>query len=1076
VKKLLFSILLCTLLLINVVSAEIFSFDNVVSYEQDDLKATIINFFGIGGEIGSVELKSHSSITEVKRVIAGKDRAVMWYEFSGWEDIYVNGLGTVEFTDMRKGKKVDKDYYFAKAVYQDVEVNDYGEVCELKDVNKTMTNVCENKIVGTHIENQRVGWEKLTEKNIPKEITTIALITDVEPGEYLDGVWTIAGKKIDKHAEWTESLNDDLIVYYTFDVDGTEAVDGTAECLGTATHYDTGGIIGGFYNFTGANYLQCLPYAPMNLSGQQDFTMSAWVKTADGSGGIVTMPKSGSVALYGFYDQGAYIEMGVDTLGGHKIADWNPETGQGTWKLLTLTKNSTHLVSYVDGTKITSTASSDAFSSAGGSNNLTIGVWLNLATFYKGGVDEVAVWNRTLTPTETSDLYNGGAGIQYIGSFDSSPIVTLNSPANNTNFSIQSVSFNCSAEDDFLIENVSLYIDDVLNYTLVDGVDNITELYTTLNFADGDYNYTCKATDNATTPQTTTAGKQRFRIDTTKPVVNILYPLNNTEILTTTSLTNITFNVSVSDNLGLKNCSYFNGSTNNSIVCNNNATVQLGEGYHNLSYYAYDTAGNLGSNSTTFFINYYNYSIIYNTTAIEESPTTIRLNLTSTILRSLAANLSYNGTIYTMSGTNTSTDALLNVTLTTPKVTADTPINFTIFFNINGADGNTGNTSQLIYNIPDLVVQSSPCTDLAINFTLKDEANFTQLNGTFEYNFIYGSQGNNTYSRKYGEIKDNFGFYVCINSTISNNWSLGEGEIFYTSPGYVDRRYYLFSNMSLTNLTNNITLYDLVSSAQTSFKLEVEDTSLNPYQDKYTALIRWYSDLNEYNVVDMGKTDEDGSTVIHVRTEDVDYRIGVYEKNGEVIKLANPIRMVCLVTPCTYTLRISPTDTDFTSFLNIDYLFEYNATTSMWTFTWTDTSQTTSNMNLTVYKMTGTEVYPVCSNTVSGYTGAVTCNTSAYSGTLKGVVERSASPPIPITQKIIETATTAFRSEFGLFLGLLIGIPIIFIFAFMSPIGAIIGGVVALIPSLYFGAINWTILGGIAILAGIVLHFLKRIG
>jgi len=58
---------------------------------------------------------------------------------------------------------------------------------------------------------------------------------------------------------------------------------------------------------------------------------------------------------------------------------------------------------------------------------------------------------------------------------------------------------------------------------------------------------------------------------------------------------------------------------------------------------------------------------------------------------------------------------------------------------------------------------------------------------------------------------------------------------------------------------------------------------------------------------------------------------------------------------------------------------------------------------------------------------------------------------------------------------MLLALPVIFLLCLVSPIGAIIGGVVALIPAFYLGSINIGIVGGIAVLAGIVAHFLKRI-
>ena len=296
--------------------------------------------------------------------------------------------------------------------------------------------------------------------------------------------------------------------------------------------------------------------------------------------------------------------------------------------------------------------------------------------------------------------------------------------------------------------------------------------------------------------------------------------------------------------------------------------------------------------------------------------------------------------------------------------------------------------------------------------------------------------------------------YICINDTIANNWTINEGTIFYRgySGDYVDRRYYLFDGTIINNVTQNITLYDLLSASQTSFKLEVEDTSLNPYVDKYTALLRWYPQFNSYQTVDMGLTDTNGETVIHVRTEDVDYRQAVYEKNGSLITLEDPTRFVCLINPCTSTITISPTDSDYTSLLGIDYSFTYNDTTGIWSFEYSDSSQLTTGMNLTVYKITGTSIYSVCNSQTTGFAGAITCNTSAYSGTLKGVVARSASPEVPLIQKIITTGSTAFTSSYGLWISLLIGVPVAFIFALMSPVAAVIGGVIMLLPALFFGS------------------------
>lgn len=548
-----------------------------------------------------------------------------------------------------------------------------------------------------------------------------------------------------------------------------------------------------------------------------------------------------------------------------------------------------------------------------------------------------------------------------------------------------------------------------------------------------------------------------------------------------TSSQNFTFTANITDNSGVSNVTFFlDGVANQTDTSGANGTYNFTktiftEGTHTWSVGAKDNSGNSFNTSTRTFIVDYPTTISYTTNLIEGDTTTIYFNFTSGSIVSTSANVTWNGTNYTMSLINNNgTLAQFSRSFTIPDVTINSNLNSRITYYVNSYLANTTNFTQTIFNVPPLVVSAS-CTDKAIKFDLKDEANLSVINGTFQYNFRYGTTTNNTISEVYGNITNVNTFYVCINATISNSWVLGDGMVFYSSSGYVDRRYYLFDGMALSNATQNITLYDLASADQTSFKLEIEDTSLTPYVNKFTTLVRWYPDLNQYNVVDMGLTDETGSTVIHVRTEDVDYRIGVYERNGTLINLADPIRMVCLVSPCTYTLKISPGDTDYTSFLNIDYSFTFNETTGIWSFVFSDSSQRTSLMNMTVYKLTGTSVYPICSANVTGASGAMTCNTSIYTGNLKGVVERSASPPVPIVQKLVSIGSSAFQSKFGLFLSLLIAIPIIFIFAFMTPIGAVIGGVISLIPALYFGAISWVVVGGFAILAGITLHFLKRI-
>jgi len=658
--------------------------------------------------------------------------------------------------------------------------------------------------------------------------------------------------------------------------------------------------------------------------------------------------------------------------------------------------------------------------------------------------------------------------------------VTLNSPADNYNISTSSVTFNCSATDETGVLNLTLVIDGVNNYTITGGVGQNLSLQSTKSLSEGSHNWTCTGSDGSGSGDPVTATTRNIYIDTIAPVINILYPTNNLEIQTFNSTYNNTnFNVSITEAGYFTNCGYYNGTGNTSITCRNNATVNLTNGYFTFAYFANDSVGNLGSNSTTFLVNYIRPLLNYSATGVEGESYTVYFNLTANNITQANASLTFNGTNYAMDiGSYNGTTTAFYKTITLPLVNANTVKSIIVDYYLNNVYRvmDPGIYNMTVYNIPSLNISSGLCSGTPVYwFSLQDEENLSTISGDFEYNFYYGLS-NSSMVRTYGKISGANNFSICTNTTISPNWTIGSGEIFYSSTGYVDRRYYIFDGTVVTSATN-LTLYDLLSTSQTSFKLEIEDTSLNPYENVYSRLLRWYPDLNEYKIVDMGKTDDTGSTVIHVRTEDVDYRIGAYYTNGSLIYLAQPIRMVCLASPCTYTLKISPGEIDYTSFLNIVYTFTYNETTGIWDFVYSDTTGKTSTMNLTVYRVTSTSIYPVCSNTISGAVGSLTCNTSIYTtGELRAEVQRSASPPVVIVQKVVHLFTTAFKgSSFGLWLSLLLGLPVVFLFALISPIGALLGGIIALIPALYFGSINIGIVGGLAILAGIVAHFLKRV-
>lgn len=474
---------------------------------------------------------------------------------------------------------------------------------------------------------------------------------------------------------------------------------------------------------------------------------------------------------------------------------------------------------------------------------------------------------------------------------------------------------------------------------------------------------------------------------------------------------------------------------------------------------------------------------IYNATATEGTTQTIWLNVTydPLVYIDAVASLEYDGAQYSTTEITNTGNSLFYKTLQLGGVS--TPTAKTFKFLLTFTDGssqtylNTSDYTQTINPVGSINVTSQECFDRAYYFDFQDEQNFTSLYADVNYRFYYGIN-NGTSEVIFGNFSNIANFSLCINSTSSPTWTIGSGEIQYLSDGYVQRRYYIFDDTQVTNVTNNVTLYNLLSAEQTSFRFQAEDTSLIPYQDKYFATLRWYPQINQYKIVEMGLTDNLGTSVMHVETENTDYRVALYHKDGTLIKLADPSRFLCLVNPCTYVLRVPQANQDYFSYYDIQYNFAFDKTLKLFVFTYNDMSQRTQTMNLTIYKETGSSSFAVCSSFATGYIGILRCNVTAFgTGTYRGVVTRMASPPVTIATLTEIIDNFAFNTRYGLFMIFLIGVPIILFLAYVSPFASIIGVILTLIPALYlnvFGGATLTIFGAIIVLGFIIIHTLKR--
>ena len=594
--KKLFTLLLLGMFLITTVSA--LDFDNWVNYENNDMKVRIVNALNFGEELGTAELKSHKSIDEILQVAPGSNRITMYYDFN-FKEIYENGLGTVKFINMTNGKTINKNYNFM--IWDTIieEINEYSTTCnEVYNATiKSMSQDCNTIITRTHPE-ERKGWVKLDTNNIPKGEVRIGLATDVNIGETIDGIWTIAGKEIKKHAAWTADLNVGLVSYYTMDYGSGIIIDslGTNNGTNIGASYGGTGKIGDAMDFENgeSDWIDIADDDSLDF-GTGSFSLSIWLNFEDyiSNGGIfekrdgdkgfyVRQVISGTNKLNFFVGDGTdYIDITSSTVTGgayqHYVFTFN-----GTSKTGVIYENATSIGTDTD----------VAIGTISSSNNFSIG---NFSGTYSDGLfDEIGIWNRVLTPAEVTQLYNESTGITY------SPSLTtvLNSPSNNA-VVLGTPMFNAtgSAPGGATLVNMSLLTNEtgtweVRNTTIVTGTDNTSTWVRSYSHGNSilwnvqtcDTNGDCKLAE----------ANRTITIDTQSPTVDILTPSGTVDHY---GYVNVTWNISDSN---LDTCWYNYNGTNTTFTCTddylNLTTVNQG----NITIWANDSVGNTNSTTTTF--------------------------------------------------------------------------------------------------------------------------------------------------------------------------------------------------------------------------------------------------------------------------------------------------------------------------------------------------------------------------------------------------------------------------------------------------------------------------------------------
>lgn len=565
--------------------------------------------------------------------------------------------------------------------------------------------------------------------------------------------------------------------------------------------------------------------------------------------------------------------------------------------------------------------------------------------------------------------------------------------------------------------------------------------------------------------------------DTTNPTISIA----SNDLLLGKITDNVNVTISLTED-NIDTCWYNNNNVNTTYTCTDesiiiNITLTNLYDYEIITFYANDTFGNLGvSNNLNFTTISLTPIITYTPTVYEGDPHKIFLNLTTKNTTGLNGTLYYNNTEYTATiFSDNGFNASLNVSLNAPTVDSSQTVPLFFSYYLNGVQYNTSSVNQTIVGVVPPSIVSGSCgggLSTARQWTVLDEINQSSKTVNVDYVLRYGIV-NSSANVINGTVTGASTISLCLNFTENPYYLSSYGELQYVNSSFSERRFYIFDDTNLTATTIYENLYLLPNGEATSFLFEFISSGLNPYVDHYLGLLRWYPEDNLYRQVEMAKTDDKGQTIMRVKVEDVDYRVGLYQPNGTLVKLTNPVRFACLEQPCSYSVIVEDSESDYTSWYSVVTSIVFNETNNKWTATYSDSTQNTDNMRFVVRRERGDGYFTICDTNVNGYTGVLTCDSTGYTGVLRGLLYRTASPQVVIDSEVVNTENAGLEGTTGLLIGALLTVALALIGIF-SPLAVIILAIVGVFFSYAIGAVTLSVFLSIGALGGLIIHFMRR--
>ena len=395
--------------------------EDIIKWSFGPVDPTFYGYNKTKKEITLPDAKIRLNTAQREGVFMGKDRMFGELDFETYKD-YKKWNGGVELYDLKISRelteenRVDREVTFKYKNYSTITVIDYESICSERIVNVTIVQKydCYDEEIGSHQEEVFEWIELNTSKDMKKGNITIGLFTDIYPGENMEWILTFDKVRLTPWAEWQESFNDGLVSYYYFNNGSDFLQSGDWIDKEGSPSYTTSGCKSGSCLSVGIGegliLNQTSSYWDIT-SKSKNGTINFWMEN-------ITFEETTEVIVTNSTSVGSHwaIVLKADAI------EWYEMGARGTIPvpsgmfMVTMIGNSTGIFNYING--VLDTSRTDGAATGMNQPHISVSQYPIESDLL---IDDMAVWNRSLTTTELASLYDGGTGTFYDNASDVIP-------------------------------------------------------------------------------------------------------------------------------------------------------------------------------------------------------------------------------------------------------------------------------------------------------------------------------------------------------------------------------------------------------------------------------------------------------------------------------------------------------------------------------------------------------------------------------------------------------------------------------------------------------------------------------